>query len=283
MEQRHFGRTGETLSVVGFGGIMVMNEEPRDAARMVAEAVDRGVTYFDVAPSYGDAEEKLGPALAPYRGKVFLACKTGQRTEKGAGEELERSLARLQTDHLDLYQHHGVTTLEEVETILGPGGAMETFLKAREKGLVRFLGFSAHSEAAALALMDGFNFDSVLFPFNWACWLKGGFGRPVLARAVEKGMGRLALKTLAKRKWKDGEEKQWPKCWYKPVDTFDEALKAVRFTLSLPVTAGVSPGHFELFRWMCDAAERLGPLPPAEEAALGAAAAELDVIFAEAR
>ena len=283
MEQRRFGRTGEQLSVVGFGGIMVMNEEPRDAARMVAEAVDRGVTYFDVAPSYGDAEEKLGPALAPYRGKVFLACKTGQRTEKGAGEELERSLARLQTDHLDLYQHHGVTTLEEVETILGPGGAMETFLKAREKGLVRFLGFSAHSEAAALALMDGFNFDSVLFPFNWACWLKGGFGRPVLARAVEKGMGRLALKTLAKRKWKDGEEKQWPKCWYKPVDTFDEALKAVRFTLSLPVTAGVSPGHFELFRWMCDAAERLGPLPPAEEAALGAAAAELDVIFAEAR
>lgn len=282
MEQREFGRTGERLSVVGFGGIIVMNEEPAAAARMVSEAIDRGVTYFDVAPSYGDAEVKLGPALQPYRPKVFLACKTGKRTGKEAMAELEASLKHMKTDHFDLYQHHGVTTREEVAAILGPGGAMETFVQARSRGMVRHLGFSAHSEEAALALIEGFDFDSILFPFNWACWLKAGFGRAVLARAQEKGMVRLALKTLAKRKWNEGEEKSWPKCWYKPVDTYEEAEKAVRFTLSMPVTAGVSPGHIELFRWMCDAAERIGPLSPADETTLGSAAAELDVIFPEA-
>jgi aryl-alcohol dehydrogenase-like predicted oxidoreductase len=279
MEKRAYGRSGEKLSVVGFGGIIVMNEEPDAAARFVSEAIDRDVNYFDVAPSYGDAEVKLGPALEPYRNRVFLACKTGMRTAKEAMAELERSLVRLRTDHFDLYQHHAVTTREDVEKILGPDGAMETFVKARQKGMVRHLGFSAHSEEAALALMDGFDFDSILFPFNWACWLKGGFGKAVLDRAREKGVTRLALKTLAKRKWLEGEEKSWPKCWYKPVDTYEEAEKAVRFTLSMPVTAGVSPSHVELFRWMCDAVEKLGTITPPDEEALKAAAAELDVIF----
>jgi len=282
MEHRAYGKTGVKLSVVGFGGIIVTDEKPSDAARMVSEAIDRDVNYFDVAPSYGNAEEKLGPALAPYRSKVFLACKTGNRDAKGARAELEASLSKLKTDRFDLYQLHGVTTREEVATILGPGGAMETFRKARDEGLVRYLGFSAHSEEAALMLMDAFAFDSILFPFNWACWLKGGFGRPVLQRAREKGLARLALKALAKRKWREGEAKEWPKCWYKPVDTFEEAQIATRFTLSMPVTAGVSPGHFELFQWMCDAAEKIGPLSESEEHALEAAAAELDVIFPEA-
>jgi aryl-alcohol dehydrogenase-like predicted oxidoreductase len=279
MEKRAYGRSGDTLSVVGFGGIIVMNEQPAAAARFVSEAIDRGVNYFDVAPSYGDAEEKLGPALEPYRNRVFLACKTGMRTAKEAMAELERSLVRLRTDRFDLYQHHAVTTLEDVEKILGPEGAMETFVKARRKGMVRHLGFSAHSEEAALALMDAFDFDSILFPFNWACWLKGGFGKAVLARAREKGVTCLALKTLAKRKWREGEEKKWPKCWYKPVDTYEEAEKSVRFTLSMPVTAGVSPSHVELFRWMCDAADKLGTMAPPDEEELKATAEQLEIIF----
>jgi hypothetical protein len=135
---------------------------------------------------------------------------------------------------------------------------------------------------AALALMDGFDFDSVLFPLNWATWLSAGFGRAVVDKAREKGMGILALKTLAKRMWKDGEEKPWPKCWYRPVESKEEARLAVRFTLSLPITAGVSPGEMELFRWMCDAAESLKPLTPAEEASLRAEASVLTTIFAGA-
>src|SRR6266545_2218329 len=102
MERRELGRTGEALSIVGFGGIVVMDVEPPEASRLVAEAIDRGVNYFDVAPSYGNAEERLGPALEPYRDQVFLACKTGKRTKTAAAAELRESLGRMRTDHFDL-------------------------------------------------------------------------------------------------------------------------------------------------------------------------------------
>lgn len=145
MEKRPLGKTGMTLSVVGFGGIIVMNESIANARRLVAEAVSRGINYFDVAPSYGNAEERLGPALEPYRKSVFLACKTGERTRKKASLELHHSLRRLRADYVDLYQLHSVTTLKEVDQIMGQGGAMEAFLEARKRGLIRYIGFSAHS------------------------------------------------------------------------------------------------------------------------------------------
>jgi predicted aldo/keto reductase-like oxidoreductase len=268
------------LSIVGFGGILVMNETAEHSAAFVAEAVNQwGINYFDVAPSYGNAEEMLGPALEPYRSGVFLACKTGKRDAAGAEEELNRSLKRMRTDHFDTYQLHAVTTLEDVAKIMGPGGALETFVKAREAGKVRFLGFSAHSEAAALALMAQFDFDTILFPFNWSSWLKEGFGPAVMTRAVEKEMGIFALKTLAKRAWAEGEEHDWSKTWYKPVETYEEARLATRFTLSQPVTAGVSPGHIELFRWLCQAAVEFQPITAEELATLRTWAADLKTIF----
>ena len=273
MQQRILGKTGRSLSIVGFGGIVVMNEEPEVAARLVADAVARGVNYFDVAPSYGNAEERLGPALAPYRDGVFLTCKTTCRDRAGVEEQLHASLRTLQTDHVDLYQLHGVMRMEEVEQILGPGGAMEAFLAAREAGLIQHIGFSAHNEEAALALLERFPFDTILFPLNWVCWHQGHFGPRVLAKASELGTGILALKTLAKRPWQDGEERIWPKCWYRPIDDPEEALQAARFTLSLPVTACVCPGHAELFRLLCAAAEQFTPLTP-EEAAIVAARSE---------
>lgn len=280
MEKRRLGKTGESLSMVGFGGIAVMNEEPASAKQLVTEAVEeRGINYFDVAPSYGNAEERLGPALESYRQSVFLACKTGKRNAQEAEQELNQSLKRLRTDHFDLYQLHAVKTLDEVEQILGPQGALETFIKARDQGKVRFLGFSAHSEEAALALMDRFNFDTILFPFNWVCWYQGHFGPPVLEKARQKDMGILALKTLAKRQWKEGEERRWSKTWYSPVDTFEEAQLAVRFTFSKPITAGTSPGHAQLLWWMCDAAERFTPLSEQEAAALEKRSEGLAPIF----
>jgi aryl-alcohol dehydrogenase-like predicted oxidoreductase len=276
MEKRGLGRTGEMLSVIGFGGIAVMNETAEDAARVVARAVEeRGINYFDVAPSYGNAEEMLGPALEPYRNGVFLACKTGKRDAAGAEEELHASLKRLRTDHVDLYQLHAMKSPEDVEQVLGPGGALETFVRAREQGKTRFLGFSAHSEAAALALIDRFEFDSILFPIGWSSWLKDGFGPDVVARAQEKGMGVLSLKTRAKRAWHEDETHTWSKTWYKPVESYEEAELAVRFTLSLPVTAAVSPGHAELLWWACDAAERFRPITEEEMALLRARSGEL--------
>jgi aryl-alcohol dehydrogenase-like predicted oxidoreductase len=279
MKKRRLGKTGDLLSMVGFGGIVVMDEEQSAANRFVAQAVDRGINYFDVAPMYGNAEERLGPALEPYRKSVFLACKTDKRMAEEATKELHRSLKRLRTDYFDLYQLHVVTTMEEVEQIMGTGGAMEVLVKAREQGLVRYLGFSAHSEEAALALLDRFEFDSILFPFNWVCWHQGHFGPRVLEKAQEKGVGILAIKTLAKRKWKENEERKWSKTWYSPVDTFEEASLALRFTLSKPITAAVSPSHAELLWWACDAADQFKPLSEEEAAQVVQRSEGLDPIF----
>lgn len=280
MEKRKLGRTGEELSVIGFGGIIVKDMTPEQASQVVAEAVEaRGITYFDVAPSYGNAEERLGPALEPYRNGVFLACKTGKRDARGAEAELHASLKKLRTDHFDLYQLHAMTDMDEVAQVFAPGGAMETFLKAREQGKVRFLGFSAHSEEAALALIERFDFDTILFPISWSSWLKEGFGPDVVARAADKGMGILALKMLAKRAWDEGETREWDKAWYKPVETYEEAKLAARFTLSQPVTAAVSPGHPELLWWACEAAEDFRPITEAEIERLRTWSADLVTIF----
>jgi aryl-alcohol dehydrogenase-like predicted oxidoreductase len=265
IEKRSLGRTGNMLSMIGFGGIVVKDATPEDASKLVKLAIDSGINYFDVAPSYGDAEIKLGPALEPYRKDVFLACKTGKRTKAEARTELEESLKRLRTDHVDLYQFHAVTTLKDVDTILGPGGAMETFSEARKEGKIRFIGFSAHSVEAAMALMDRFDFDTILFPVNFTTWNAGNFGPQVLARAQEKKMGILALKAMAKGPWPQGADKsKYSKCWYEPLTSQDDIRMGLRFTLSHPVTAAVPPGEAELFRIALNVSDTLKPLSKEE-------------------
>lgn len=281
MEKRKLGKTGVELSVVGFGGIAVMDATPEDAARDVKTAIGRGINYFDVAPTYGNAEERLGPALEPYRDGVFLSCKTTERKRDKAAAQLQQSLKRLRTKHVDLYQLHGVKDMDEVKTILAPDGALEAFKDARDKGLVKHIGFSAHSEEAAIALMEAFDFTSTLFPVNYACWYEGRFGEKTLEAAKAKGVAVLALKALAKREWNEGEQHRWAKCWYAPVDSKEEAAAALRWTLSRPgVVAAVSPGHAELIWWMCDAVEGGVKRPtPAEEKALAESARGLNPIF----
>jgi len=281
MIKRKLGKTNEELTVVGFGGIVAAGEKQEDVKCYVAKAVEeKGINYFDVAPSYGNAEEMLGPAIEPYRDRIFLACKTGRRDAKGAEEELHQSLKRLHTDHFDLYQFHGVTSIDEVNQIVGAGGALETFLKAREKGLTRYIGFSAHTEESAIALIDKIDeLSTVLFPFNWVCWNQRNFGPAVVKKAQEKNLGILALKALAKRRWKEKEERKWNKTWYSPVDTFDEASLALRFTLSQPITSATSPSHNEFLWWMCDIAENLTPLSESELEEVKRRSEGLDAIF----
>ncbi len=274
IEKRSLGHTGEMLSIIGFGGIVVKDATPQEADAYVKLAIDAGINYFDVAPSYGDAEIKLGPALEPYRKNVFLACKTGQRSRAGARSELEQSLKNLRTDHFDLYQHHAVTTLEDVDKILGPEGAMETFIEARKEGKIRFIGFSAHSVEAAMALMDRFDFDTILFPFNYTTWYSGNFGPQVLAKAQEKKMGILALKAMAKGPWeKDADRSKFSKCWYEPLVTPEEIRQGLRFTLSHPITATVPPGEAGLFNIALNLRNDLKPLKKSEIISLKAKAA----------
>ena len=279
LERRALGKTGEKLSCIGFGGIVVSKVTAEEASRSVRLAIDAGINYFDVAPTYGNAEEMLGPALEPYRKDVFLACKTQERTKDGALAELDRSLKKLRTDHFDLYQHHAVTKKADVETIFGPGGAMEGFETAKKAGKVRFLGFSAHSVEAAMALMDGYDFDTILFPFNYATWNAGNFGPQVMARAKEKGMGILCLKAMAKGPWPEGAERRYEKCWYEPADAEDEADLALRFTLSHPVTAAVPPGDPVLFEMAVRLAKEFRPITPDQEKALKAKAAAGTPLF----
>jgi aryl-alcohol dehydrogenase-like predicted oxidoreductase len=279
--KRRLGKTGAELSLIAFGGIVVMDTSQTFANNIVAEAIDRGINYFDVAPEYGNAQERLGPALGPHRESVFLACKTLKRDRAGAAEELDQSLKLLHTDHVDLYQFHALTKMKELDQVLGPNGAMEAFQAARKAGKIRFIGFSAHSVETALAALDRYDFDTILFPTNFVLFSQANFGPQVLARAQKKGLGILALKAMAKSTWPAAEKKGHPfsKCWYEPAALPEEASLALRWTLSQPVTAAIPPGEEKYFRLAMDVAQRFVPLKPEEKKTLMARAQGAEPIF----
>ena len=278
--RRKLGKTGEELSIIGFGGIVVMDDSPGGSANIVAEAHDRVINYFDVDPSYGNAQERLGPALAPYRNKSFLACKTEGRMKDDSRRQLEESLRLLKTDHVDLYQFHALTKMTDLDKVLGPGGAMETMEAAKKEGKIRFIGFSVHSAETALAAMDRYNFDTVLFPVNFVLFTQAGFGPQILKKAQEKNMGILALKGMAKTVWPAGEKDHpQPKCWYQPAAYPDEASLGLRWTLGHPITAAIPPGDERYFRLAMDVAQNYKPLEPHEEQALLSGAHGAEPIF----
>lgn len=280
--KRVLGKTGEKLSIIGFGGIM-LNDNPQDFANeLVAKAYELGVNYYDVAPSYGNAEERLGPALKPYRKNCFLACKTGKRDAEGAQQELENSLRHLQTDHFDLYQLHALSSVEQVEQVFAPGGAMETFVKAKKDGKVKYLGFSAHSVDAAMLAMKNFDFDSILFPINFACWNAGNFGPQVYAEAERQGMGILALKAMALTRLKDGEQKFYKNVWYKPILDEEIMKMALKYTLSKNITAAVPPGKNTLFLKALEFMDDFGEITAEETAKLTELSQVTEPIFMQA-
>jgi predicted aldo/keto reductase-like oxidoreductase len=280
--KRPLGKTGEHLSIVGFGGIVVMSVDQSFANNIVAEAVDRGINYFDVSPDYGDAEERLGPALAPYRSRSFLACKTNFRDKAGAMTDLETSLKHLKTDHFDLYQHHALTKTAELDKIFGPNGAQEAFVAAQKSGKIRYLGFSCHSVETAIAAMDRGHFDTILSPTNFVLFSKANFGPQVLEHARQKGVGYLAIKAMAKGKYPTNlpETRHTPKCWYEPCQLPEEASLALRWTLSRPyLTAAIPPGNPKWFRQAMDVAQNFRPLGGDESQALMTRASGAEPIF----
>jgi predicted aldo/keto reductase-like oxidoreductase len=268
LPRRLLGRSGEKISVVGFPGLALCHYEQDRCNEGIRDAFERGVDYYDVAPAYGrdgECEIKMGIGLqAIDRSKIFLACKTKMRDKDGALKELERSLRRLKTDHFDLYQLHHIRTPEEVKQALGPGGAMETILKAKEQGKIRFIGFSAHTTKGALEALNGFRFDTVMFPINFVEMFKMGFGKAVLELADKKGAGVLAIKPLSKGPWPQGVERtrQW---WYRTTETQDEINAAVRFTLSQKaVVAGIPSSFLDLLDKTIEAGRTYQPVTDAE-------------------
>ncbi|HOL55318.1 MAG TPA: aldo/keto reductase, partial [bacterium] len=167
----------------------------------------------------------------------------------------------------------------DFEVAMGPGGAMETFVKAKDEGLIRYIGFSAHSVEVALKLLDAFQFDSVLFPLNWVNYFNANFGPQVVEKAMAKGVARLALKAMAKTVIPEGQSRKYEKCWYLPVDEPELASLALRFTLSQPITAAIPPGEPKLFKMALDIAEKFTPITEEEIRLLKEKAKGLEPIF----
>ena len=258
MKYTQLGRTDICISTVSYGGIVSAGfydnvsypAEGQEASdRYVSWAAEHGVNYYDVAPGYGNAQNQLGISLEPYRKQVSLACKTGCRDRENAEKDLEQSLKLLKTDHFDVYQLHGVSSMEEVERAFGPGGVMEMMRPLKERGIARYIGFTAHSEEAALKMLELFPFDTVLFPFNWFMNMEHGMGNRLLAVLKEKGLGILGMKAFIERRWADGEDRGcFPKSWCKPINTDEEpefGIAAMKYALSLGVNTLIPPGNFK--------------------------------------
>jgi aryl-alcohol dehydrogenase-like predicted oxidoreductase len=272
------------VSVVAFPGLSLTHHEQEESTAGVHKAFERGINYFDVAPAYGKdgkCEIQLGVALQGIkRDDYFLACKTKMRDKEGAQQELDRSLKRLKTDHFDLYQLHCLIRPEEdVMAALGPGGAMETILKAKEQGKIRAIGFSAHTTKAALAALENFPFDTAMFPISFVEYFTIGFGKPVLKLAAEQGVAVLAMKAMCRGLWPQDMERT-RKWWYRSVEEKDEVDLAWRFVLSQePVAAGIPPSFLDLVDKAIDAARDFRPITEEELDKARAIAATCESLF----
>jgi aryl-alcohol dehydrogenase-like predicted oxidoreductase len=282
LARRELGHTGMKVSVVGFPGLALAKIEQEEATTALHKAFDSGLNYYDVAPNYGNgaSEIKMGIGLQGLdRGQYFLSCKTHKRDKAGAQMELDRSLRRLKTDHFDLYQLHHLVTPAEVKQALGPDGAMEAVLKAKDQGKLKHIGFSAHTTKGALEAMQNFKFDTVMFPINFVEYYTRGFGKEVMALANEQGAGLISIKPLSWGAWsKTGtKNRDW---WYASVEEPRHTALAMRFVLSQKGVATALPTSFvELLDHAIDAAKAFEPLDNAGVAELQQMASNRESIF----
>ena len=282
LPKRVLGRTGVKLSIVGFPGLALTKCPQEEGTAALHKAFERGINYFDVAPNYGngDAEIKMGIGLQGLeRDKYFLACKTHKRDHAGAQLELDRSLQRLKTDHFDLYQLHHLVTPAEVKQALGPGGALEVILKAREQGKIKYIGFSAHTTKGALEAMRTFQFDTVMFPINFVEFYTRGFGKEVMELANHQGAGLISIKPISWGTWpKEGQKnREW---WYRSVEEPAQIELALRFALSQKGVAAAIPTSFiDLLDKVIEGAQRFKPLDHQAVQQLQSLAANRESIF----
>ena len=266
--RRVLGKTGRELPVVGFPGLALKDGDQKIASDALHRCIDIGVDYFDVAPAYGKdgvCEIKMGEGLKGIaREKYFLACKTQKDDAKEGRLELERSLKRLNTDHFDLYQLHCLQREDEVKQALGPGGVLEMILKAKAEGKVKHIGFSAHTTEAALAALNGFAFDSCMFPISFVEYFKTGFGREVMALAAAKGAALISIKPVSRGLWPKGVEKSYD-WWYRPLEDPAEYQLSMDWVLSQPGMVTTLPTSFlDVFEKTVTAARKHRAIRPDE-------------------
>lgn len=237
IERIAFGSTGHHSSRTIFGAAALGAMRQDRADQVLAKLDVYGINHIDVAASYGEAELRLAPFLQTRRDDFFLATKTGMRTRDQAKAQIEASLERMQVEQIDLIQMHNLTKADEWDVAMGPGGALEALVEAKEQGLVRFLGVTGHGTycpAMHIQSLNAFDFDSVLVPYNFSMMQNPDYAADFNALydlCVDKGVAMQTIKSIALRRWReDDPEKHFS--WYKPIKEPDAMKRAVDFVLS---------------------------------------------------
>jgi aryl-alcohol dehydrogenase-like predicted oxidoreductase len=247
-----------------FGGAAFWQISQADADKVMELIIEAGVNHLDVAPSYGQAEIRVGPWMPRERERFFLGCKTTERTRAGAWNEMQESLKRLQTRAFDLYQCHAITTMEELDAVTMKGGALEAFVQAREEGLTKYIGITGHGVNAPQIYLEAlrrFDFDSVLFPLNFVQMANPEFRKnaeELIATCRAKDVGTMMIKSITKGPW--GEKQHTATTWYEPFDKIDEIQKGVNFALSYEVSGLCTAGDTRVLPLMLQACERFTQL-----------------------
>jgi aryl-alcohol dehydrogenase-like predicted oxidoreductase len=278
-----FGRTAHASTRIIFGAAALWQVSQAEADRALDLLLEYGVNHIDTAASYGDSELRIGPWLARHRQHFFLATKTLERTRAQAREEFHRSLERLRTDHVDLLQLHYLVDPAEWEVALGPDGALEAAVEAREQGLTRFIGVTGHdlvAPAMHLRSLERFDFDSVLLPYNYLLMQNSGYAadcQALLALCQKRNVAVQTIKGLARGPW--GDKPHTHTTWYEPLAEQADVDRAVHWVLGRPGLFLNSAGDLSLLPKILDAAGRFQAAPAEAEMAKMAATRGMTPLF----
>lgn len=278
-----FGRTGHLSTRTIFGAAALGRVSQAEADRTLEVLLEYGVNHIDTAASYGEAELRIGPWLERQRRDFFLATKTEERSYQAAWDELHRSLERLRTDHVDLWQLHYLVKPEQWEVAMGPGGVLEAAIEARAQGLIRFIGVTGHDVSIAemhLRSLARFDFDSVLLPYNYPLLQNPVYAanfEQVVAVCQERNVAVQTIKSLCRRPWGDRPH-TWA-TWYEPFEEQVDIDRAVHWVLSRPGLFLNTAGDIDLLPKVLEAASRFKSGPTTDEMAAAAAQLEMAPLF----
>lgn len=283
METRRFGRTEHNSTIAIFGAFAISQASQAEADAIMESVITAGVNHIDVAPSYGDAELRLGPWMVRERERFFLGCKTMERTKQAAAAEMQRSLERLQIDSFDLYQLHAITSIDELDQVTGPDGALEALIAARDAGLTRYIGITGHGVDVPkifLEALSRYDFDSVLFPINFIQYADPAYRRTaeeLLRVCRQKDIGTMVIKSIAKRPW--GDLTPTHITWYQPFEEMERIQACVNFSLTQDVTGMCTSGDPDVLPLLLKACENFRPLTLDEQEVLISEADQYEPIF----
>jgi len=278
-----FGRTGHLSSRVLLGAAAFWDVPQSQADESIELALALGVNHVDVAASYGDAELRVGDWIRRHGQPFFLATKTEKRTAAAAFDEIQRSLERLQVSQVDLLQLHNLVDPQEWQTALEPGGALEAALKAREQGLVRFIGVTGHGVTVAglhRRALERFDFDSVLLPWNFIMAQNEAYRQDfesLVQLCQSRNTAVQTIKSLVQSPW--GDHQQTRNTWYRPLEAQADIDLAVGWVLGRAGLFLNSAGDVNLLPRVLDAANRFSAAPGEEEMQALAMRLEMKPLF----